>query len=58
MNELRALKGNIRVCARVRPAGCVGTSGDNATDVALSIPDEYTVELATQVRLPWLPPHA
>mmetsp|Transcript_13283 Transcript_13283/g.25466 ORF Transcript_13283/g.25466 Transcript_13283/m.25466 type:complete len:947 (+) Transcript_13283:144-2984(+) len=51
MNELRALKGNIRVCARVRPAKLAGTSGGGAdVEVALNIADEFTIELETQGR--------
>jgi len=49
MNELRALKGNIRVCARVRPTRVAGTTGDDATadDVALQRTDEFTIALQT-----------
>lgn len=52
MNELRALKGNIRVCARVRPTRVAGTTGGDATadDVALQRTDEFTIALETAGR--------
>ena len=47
MNELRALKGNIRVCARIRPAQAGGLAGP---DAALGVEglDEYTLQVDTK----------
>jgi Microtubule binding len=50
-NELRELKGNIRVLCRVRPAtaGAVNEhrAGSDSADMALSPHDEFTVLLNT-----------
>jgi hypothetical protein len=44
MNELRALKGNIRVCARVRPVTAGGNAKEDAS-IGLERMDEYTLQV-------------
>mmetsp|Transcript_33431 Transcript_33431/g.40417 ORF Transcript_33431/g.40417 Transcript_33431/m.40417 type:complete len:456 (-) Transcript_33431:72-1439(-) len=51
-NALRELKGNIRVCARVRPGPLPGTSGAEGSSQAesLSVVDEYSLALEVEAK--------
>lgn len=46
-NELRELKGNIRVIARIRPPLVAGIAEGAARKIALEVTDQYTVQAVT-----------